>query len=185
MPVQPIQRRSARILFDTEVLDDGWHPLDGIPAPEYIPPRWISDAGKRLVEGLRTLRLMPRVAGPQAWGSAWPEYAHDWADMIAQQEADEADKQRAQYEQNRTRLRPSSVEISRMEQSIAWPMRYLREFPQLVRTVQMVAVARSRDRDLEHAARRLRLPGHLVRRWNHDGLDLVARGLIRDRIRIF
>jgi hypothetical protein len=36
---------------------------------------------------------------------------------------------------------PSSVEIMRMEQSIRWPLQYLREFPQLLRTVQQVAVA--------------------------------------------
>ena len=69
-----------------------------------------------------------RVAHAQAdaacGGSAslrchWPAYAHDWADLLAQQEADEADKQRAQHEQNRTRLRPSSVEIMHCEQSIA------------------------------------------------------------------
>jgi hypothetical protein len=57
--------------------------------------------------------------------------------------------------------------------------------PQLVRTVQAVAVARSRDSDLEHAARRLRLPGHLVRKWNGEGLALIARGLLSDRVRIF
>jgi hypothetical protein len=31
--------RTARILFDTEVLDT-WRPLDGVPAPEYVPPTW-------------------------------------------------------------------------------------------------------------------------------------------------
>jgi hypothetical protein len=163
-----------------------WHPLDGIPAPEYVPPTWDAvHVGKRLVDGLRTLMLMPRVAGPRTFGSQWPAYAHDWADLLAQQEADEADKQRAQHEQNRTRLRPSSIEIAQMEQSLSWCLVYLKDWPQLVRTVQAVAVARSRDRDLEHAARRLRLPGHLVRRWNGEGLALIARGLLSNRVRIF
>jgi hypothetical protein len=40
-------------------------------------------------------------------------YAHDWADLLAQQEADAEQKQRDQREANRTRLRPSSVEIAR------------------------------------------------------------------------
>ena len=128
MPVQPIQRRSARILFDTEFLDDGWHPLDGVPAPEYVPPTWDGPhVGKRLVNGLRTLRLMPRVAGPQAWGSAWPKYAHDWTDLLAQQEADEADKQRAQHE---AESHPVEAELGRyhaLEQCDRWPARYLRD----------------------------------------------------------
>jgi hypothetical protein len=164
-----------------------WHPLTNSgPAPDYVPPAWDGPhAGKRLVEGLRTLMLMPTPSGPRMFGNHWPAYAHDWADMLAQQEADEADKQQAQHRQNRTRLRPSSVEISHMETAIVWPAHYLRLLPQLVRTVQMVAVSRSRDRDMEHTARRLRLPGHLVRRWNGEGLALIARGLLSDRVRVF
>lgn len=141
--------------------------------------------GKRLVEGLRTLRLMPVPPGPRAFGSGWPAYAHDWADLLAQQEADEEQKAADQREANHVRLRPSSIESARMEQAICWPARYLHAFPQLVRTVQAVAVSRSRDRDMEHAARRLKLPGRLVRRWNTEGLDLIARGLRSDRVRLF
>jgi hypothetical protein len=133
----------------------------------------------------RTLMLMPMPRGPRASGSHWPAYAHDWADLLAQQEADAQQKQRDQREANRTRLRPSSIEIAHMEQAICWPLQYLREFPQLVRAVQQVAVARMRDRNLEDAAKRLRLPGRLARRWNGEGLDLVARGLISDHVTVF
>jgi hypothetical protein len=49
--------------------------------------------------------------------------------------------------------------------------------------VQQVAVARMRDRNMEDAAKRLRLPGRLVRRWNGEGLALIARGLVGDRVR--
>jgi hypothetical protein len=38
---------------------------------------------------------------------------------------------------------------------------------------------------MEQAARRLRLPGRVVPRWNNEGLDLIARGLVGDRVRIF
>ena len=57
------------------------------------------------------------VAGRRAFGSDWPPHAYDWTDLLAQQESDVADKQRAQYEADRTWLRPSSVEIAHMEQS--------------------------------------------------------------------
>jgi hypothetical protein len=115
----------------------------------------------------------------------WPSYGHDWADLLAQQEADAEQKQRDQREANRTRVRPSSIEIAHMEQAICWPARYFHSLPQLVRAVQAVAAGRARDRDMEHAARRLRLPGRVVRRWNSEGLDLIARGLRSDRVRIF
>jgi hypothetical protein len=48
-----------------------------------------------------------------------------------------------------------------------------------------ITIARARDRDMGYAARRLRLPGHVVRRGNNEGLDLIARGLRSDRVRIF
>jgi hypothetical protein len=44
-----------------------------------------------------------------------------------------------------------------------------------------VALARARDRDIAHAARRLGLPGRLARRWN----DLIAAGLRRDAAAVF
>jgi hypothetical protein len=157
-----------------------------VKAPGYIPPTWDGPhAGKRLVEGLRTLTLMPMPRGPRASGNHWPAYAYDWADLLAQQEADEEQKQQDQRAANRTPLRPSSVEIAHMEQAICWPVRYLRHYPQLVRTVQQVAVARMRDCDTEHAARRLHLPGRVVRKRDTEGLSLIAQGLLTDRVRIF
>ena len=105
---------SYRLIKRDAVLDDTWHPLGGGPVPEYVPPAWDGPhVGKRLVEGLCTLALMPLPRGPRATGSHWPAYAHEWADLLAQQEADAQQKQRDQREANRTPLRPSSVEIAR------------------------------------------------------------------------
>jgi hypothetical protein len=56
--------------------------------------------------------------------------------------------------QNRIRLRPSSIEIAHMEEAICWPARCLREYPQLVRTVMVVAAGRAKRRDMGHASRR-------------------------------
>jgi hypothetical protein len=51
--------------------------------------------------------------------------------------------------------------------------------------VQAVAAVRMRHGHIERAARRLRLPGRLARRWNREGLDLIAAGLRRDRVEVF
>jgi hypothetical protein len=72
-----------------------------------------------------------------------------------------------------------------LETAIVWPARYLGHVPQLLRTVQAVALARARDRDIAHAARKLALPGRLVRGWNNEGLDLIAAGLRRDAVAVF
>src|SRR5947209_3872343 len=45
---------------------------------------------------------------------------------------------------NRVRVLPSSIEIAHMETAVAWPAHYLGSFPQLLRVVQLGAVARSR-----------------------------------------
>jgi hypothetical protein len=70
-----------------------------------------------------------------------------------------------------------------MEMAIVWPARYLGHAPQLLRTVQAVAVARARDRDITRAARKLGLP--IARCWNGEGLDLIAVGLRRDAVVLF
>jgi len=54
-----------------------------------------------------------------------------------------------------------------------------------MRVVQLAALARARHRDLRWVASRLRLPGRLVRKWNTQGLDAIALGLIRDRVPVF
>jgi hypothetical protein len=56
------------------------------------------------------------------------------------------------------------LEIVAIETAIVWPAGYLRDVPQLLRTVQIVAVVRMRDGDIECAARKLNLPGRLARR---------------------
>jgi hypothetical protein len=172
--------------FAELISGDSWHPLSGQPAPIYVPPYWTGPhVGLRLIEGLRTLRLMPKVSGPQQFGNSWPAWSFDWADLLAQQEREQEERQREERAQNRTRVRASSTEIAQMEAAIAWPMSYLAAFPQLLRTVQVCALVRSNHRDLEHAARKLGLPGRLCRRWNREGLDTIARGLRADRFPVF
>ena len=163
-----------------------WHPLDCSTAPDYVPPAWDGPhVGKRLVEGLRTLRQMPRSNGPQQFGNAWPEYTFDWADHLAQLEAEETQRRQDAHVRNWTKVLPTSIEIARMEIAAIWPGRYLREFPQLITAVQCAAVARARHRDLHWVANNLNLPDRLVRRWNREGLDMIAAGLRRDTVIIF
>jgi hypothetical protein len=138
-----------------------------------------------LVEALRTLRLLPTSNGPRVFGNTWPTWTYTWEDQLAQQEMEKDEREQIARVQNRTKLRPSSVEIAHMEAAIGWPGRYLVELPQLIRIVQVVTLGRSRFRDMDWSARRLNLPGRLVRRWHREGVDLIAAGLRRDAVRIF
>jgi hypothetical protein len=176
--------RVPRILSPDEVIE--WHPLSGKPAPEYIPPRWDGPhVGKRLAEAMRTLRHMPINGVPAGFVASWPEYSVEWEDRLAQAGSDQEQQRQEAAVRNWTKTIPSSLEISRMEISISWPARYLSELPQLLRTVGAVAGAKSRGQNIAAAERKLRLPGRIARKWNNEGLDMIAAGLQRDAVRIF
>jgi hypothetical protein len=165
------------------IVESTWHPL---APPDHVPIAWDGPhVGKRLIEALRTLRLLPVPAGITSRSNAWPQYRYEWVDLLSQLTADEQAQEAEHAARNWTRLVPSPIEIARMDQAIAWPARYLAEFPQLLRTVQMVAHQRARFRSLHKAAHRLRMPLRMVRAWNRDGLDRIAVGLIVDRVRVF
>jgi hypothetical protein len=163
-----------------------WHPLDHRPAPEYIPPFWTGPhVGLRLVEALRVLRRLPPVRGPRAFGNSWPAWLVEWEDQLAQLEQEQAERDLAERQQNRVRVLPSSIEITRMEIAIAWLGHYLHDCRQLLRTVSRVAFYRTRNHHIGYAARRMRLPFALARQWNREGLDIIAQGLNRDAVRVF
>jgi hypothetical protein len=164
-----------------------WHPLDGVPAPEYIPPNWDGPhVGRRLIEGFRTLARTPMSGAPSSIGSAWPAYQREFSEFYAALVGDErAEHATVAAERNRVRLMPSAVEITRMELAIGWPARYLRDRPQLSMLVQTVARLRALDWPLENIARKMKHgPAH-VRRCNRAGLDIIAVGLRRDAAPVF
>jgi hypothetical protein len=116
---------------------------------------------------------------PAGFTNSWPTILHEYSDRAAYED-DPVWK--GAGEANWSRPRPSSVEITRMETAVARPGRYLGHVPQLLRTVQAVALAIEIS---PHAARKLRLPGRLARRWNSEGLDLIAAGLRCEAVAVF
>jgi hypothetical protein len=163
-----------------------WHPLDGVPAPEYIPEEWIGPhVGLRMVEAFKTLAKLPLV-GISNRSGLWPDYRHEWEDLLAQQTSDAEVREQDAREQNRARLAPSAEDISRMERVIGWPARYLQSEPDIARIVQRVAFYRAtQDLALDAIARRLRQNFAAVRRDNRNGLDTIAAGLRRDGEAVF
>jgi hypothetical protein len=172
-----------------------WHPLDGVPAPEYIPETWDgAHVGKRMIEAFSTLRRLPLNLYPREFGNMWPAVYHEWTDRLAQEEMDFDDKEREIAARNRVKTRPRAVEISRMECAIAWPGHYLSSLDReaqrsrdqaWARAVGLVAWHRSGERELEWIAKRLRMAPATVRRRNRTGLDIIAAGLRRDRVAVF
>jgi hypothetical protein len=168
-----------------EIVDD-WHPLSGQRPLELIPPCWVSwHCGQRLADAFNVLGLVKINGVPTGFAHCWPNYSQEFSDL-AQFADDENWKQERRREfWAATREIPTREQITRMEIAISWPMTYLREFPQLIRSVQACALARSRRRSIAFAAHRLRQPHRLTRQWNNQGLDLIAVGLQRDAVRVF
>jgi hypothetical protein len=81
---------------------------------DHPPPEWCGDwVSRRWVDGLKTLRLIPLRGAPRGFGNAWPAYAYEWEDLIAQQEQGELEA--TQPEQNRVRLQPSYRQVTMCE----------------------------------------------------------------------
>jgi hypothetical protein len=72
---------SCRLIKRDAVLDDTWHPLEGGPTPKRRHGTAHTSAGAWSTG-------CACVCGPRSSGSHWPGYAHDWTDLLAQQEAD-------------------------------------------------------------------------------------------------
>jgi hypothetical protein len=146
-----------------------WHPLDGRPAPEFIPSRWDGvHVGQRLIEALRVLARLPMNGYPQDFGSARPNYFNDFEDQVGWLQPDPRSgliPERPPLQM--LKLRPSSVEIERMEKAIIWPGCYVKD-RRLLAAVQIVALGRSRDCDLEWVARKMGTGSAVVRKSSRE-----------------
>jgi hypothetical protein len=161
-----------------------WHPLDGTTAPEHIPDQWNGPhCGLRLVDAFKTLANLPNSTSIGASGF-WPSYLYEWEDLLAQRTADETAQEDDANARNRARTRPSAQQISHMELAISWAGRYVLDVD-IARTVQRVALARSRDLDMRHLAWKLKQNQDHLRHQNETGLDMIAAGLRRDEARVF
>jgi len=81
------------------------------------PPRWDGPhVGRRLMEAMRTLRMLP-MPGVTGYRPGWPAYAYEFEDLLAQHEQGELE--RTQQQQNRTRLLPSLRDMTAMERAHA------------------------------------------------------------------
>lgn len=166
---------------------EAWHPLDGVPAPEYIPEQWDGvHVSVRLVEGFKTLACLPeRDRHKQSASGFWPETWAEWGDELAQVTADTAQREIDAKIRNKVRSRPSSRDVGRMEIVLMWPAKYLTQTVYTARIVQAVAFMRAKDYDSEKIARKLRLGLRHLRIINREGLDLIACGLRKNSEPVF
>ena len=104
-------------------------PCEGLPVVnrETLLPLWeAGHVGKRLVQAFATLDWLPRLRGPRELGGHWPRTLTEWADRLAQAELEESERRIRERAYNRTVIRPTAVEIQRMDAASEW-LRELRD----------------------------------------------------------
>lgn len=130
-------------------LERPWHPLDGVPPPEEIPPRW--DAGHvahRMVKAFEVLQTMPGRIGPRNGGGAWPAILREFSDFL-----EESVRMQRAGEVLSIRHRYSAAEMTLADEALCWPLRYLRDDPRMADALQLWAMARARRRSLRRVLR--------------------------------
>lgn len=87
-----------------------------------IPSEWTPEhVGVRLIEAYEVMSRSGGRIGPSRYGNGWPAMVHEFADMVDAQARQLAEKEAQQLRSSR----PTSDEISRMNEALAWPMSYL------------------------------------------------------------
>jgi hypothetical protein len=149
---------------------------------DQAPPTWNGPhVGQRLTEAMQTLALLPM--GGSGGYSAWPPYAYEWEDLLAQHEQGELE--RTQQLQNRIRLLPSSRDVERMEKAIGWPCHFLIHVSHLLLAVNSVALAHALGRDVGWVASQRGGYADTWRSRHDEGCRIIARGLRANRAPVF
>jgi hypothetical protein len=133
----------------------------------------------RLVEGYRVLARLPMRVWPKEFGSCMPAYTHEYTDHLAQIETGEFEK--LLDERNRVRVRPSSIEIARAEQALAWPARYLRHPSEMkpsvtARAVCLCSMWEALELDRGRQCKRLGLAPKWLAECHETGLVAITGG---------
>lgn len=146
-------------------------PLDGT---------WTAEAVEdRMIEAMRVVALAPALQGG---GNPWPEILHTFEDMKDWEDW----RERPLDKWFRIRPIASSAEISRMEETIVWPARYLRRHDGESRCLQAWAVAKAAHMSVRTLTRRRRrgriYSRSVLYRQKRKGARRIAQGLIKDGV---
>ena len=148
-----------------------------------VPQRWsIIAVMERMEEAFRTLARLPIAVRPRGYVNSMPFYVYDRGDLNAQMETHELE--RMTHLRNRVRIPPSPAEIERMEEALRWPMTYLSgaEFHHVARAVNLGSLWSAFDADIDARLKPLNITRRAFNARKLQGLYVIARELVRDRI---
>ncbi|HUB65775.1 MAG TPA: hypothetical protein VL996_15230 [Methylocella sp.] len=153
---------------------------------ETLPPLWTAElAGKRLVQAFATLDRLPRLRGPREPGGHWPRTLTEWADRLAQAELEESERKARERTYNRTVIRPSAIEIQRMEAAFEW-LRELRDIDSGMALVTTLWALRSaRRRSIKKLCEEKQWAPHTFFRKRAKALETLAQTLNARGVPVF
>lgn len=152
---------------------------------EYVPPEDYGDAqlwnGKlvrdRLVECATIIERQGGRVAPKQYGSAMPEYTQDWGDLIGQ-----ADSGTIHEGGNRVTIRASHAQMSRVEEALSWPARYLDRHEGPRRVLRLYLFCKAKRLTFTRRAQRRGWSKPTTFRALDRALTIIAVGLMRDAV---
>lgn len=144
------------------------------------PTEWTPEHVQvRLVEAFDILSRSGIRVGPGRIGNGWPAMVHEFADLVDAQARAIAEKER---QQSRA-ARPTSDELSRMNEALAWPMAFLDGRPLQSDALMLWAYATALGRDMaamlhQRKKRAMKLVEEAMRR--HNAAPHVVDGEVKD-----
>jgi hypothetical protein len=148
-----------------------------------VPQCWTLVAVmERMEEAFRILGRLPVATRPRGHLNSMPFYVYDQSDLNAQVETYELE--RMARLRNRVRLPPSPAEIARMEEALHWPIAYLSgpEFHHVARAVNLGSLWAAFDLDVNTRVKRLKITRRAFYARKLQGLRIIARELVRNRV---
>lgn len=141
---------------------------------------WTPDlVRERLVKAAILCQRAAGRVGPKEFGTAWPEIAVEWADMLAQVETDELLKGR-----NQIRMPASARDVTLMEDALGWPGRYLDGQDGAKRCLKLFLFSKATRRKFTAVCRNRGIPVSTAKRGRAKAFSLIAQGLDRDGVAV-
>jgi hypothetical protein len=149
-----------------------------------VPSTWtMVHVLDRLEEAYEVLLALPARTRPKQYGNAMPTPVQErpaLKDLLEMAEAGESFEE----DRNRVRLAPTTAQITRMDQALAWPMEYLADRPDLAKAISLRALWAVIRADIRRSCQRRGLDHKLFNRQWQEGLKVVTATLTARRVTV-
>lgn len=139
-----------------------------------MPENAVEIIRDRLIEAAKLIERTTKRAGPKEYGSAWPPIIREFADLVAQEEGTEKDR-----ETNRIYIQPTARQITLAEEALSW-RRYVTEAQALAALNIWLRCKALRIRSWQKEAQRRGFSRETAKRRLARAYFLIALGLSRE-----